>query len=49
MQMMDCPDKDFVDFIDKCIEWKLDSRLTPDQAFSHQFITKAVNELKGLR
>lgn len=57
---MDCPDKDFIDFIDvsliflfnffqKCIEWKIDARMTPDQAFSHPFIVKAVNELKGLR
>jgi serine/threonine protein kinase len=46
---MNCPDSDFVDFIDKCIEWKVDMRLTPEQAFSHPFITKAVYELKGMR
>mmetsp|Transcript_5950 Transcript_5950/g.5368 ORF Transcript_5950/g.5368 Transcript_5950/m.5368 type:complete len:111 (+) Transcript_5950:199-531(+) len=22
--LMECPDKDFVDFIDKCIEWKIE-------------------------
>ena len=47
--MMDCPDKDFMGFVDKCIEWKIDIRMTPDNAFSHPFITKAVNELKGMR
>lgn len=38
-----------MDFIDKCVEWKTDSRLTPEAAFSHPFISKAVNELKCLR
>jgi hypothetical protein len=52
---------DFVDFIDvstflfkniifqKCVEWKTDSRLTPEIAFAHPFISNAVNELKGMR
>ena len=47
--LMDCKDKDFVDFIDKCVEWKMENRLTPEQAFSHPFICKAVNDLKGIR
>lgn len=53
MQVMNCPEKEFIDFIDvnyisfiiiiqKCIEWKVESRLTPEQAFSHPFISKAV-------
>lgn len=46
---MNCSDKDFVDFIDKCIEWKPEVRLSPEQAFSHPFISKAVNELKCLK
>ena len=47
--MLGCNEPDFVDFIDKCVEWKIDARLTPEQAFSHPFIAKAVNELKCLR
>jgi len=35
--------------LQKCIEWKTDSRMTPEMAFSHPFISKAVNELKCLR
>lgn len=46
---MNCSDPDFVDFIDKCVEWKTDNRLTPEAAFQHPFISKAVNELKCLR
>ena len=30
----------------KCIEWKVSDRLTPEAAFAHPFIAKAVNELK---
>lgn len=47
--LLNCNDPDFVDFIDKCVEWKTDQRLTPEAAFSHPFISKAVNELKCLR
>lgn len=28
--LMNCSDKDFVDFIDKCIEWKHEVRMTPE-------------------
>lgn len=47
--MIQSQDLDFVDFIDKCIEWKTENRMTPELAFSHPFISKAVNELKCLR
>lgn len=47
--LINTQDADFVDFIDKCIEWKTDTRMTPEMAFSHPFISKAVNELKCLR
>jgi len=48
-KMMNCSDKDFVDFIDRCIEWKPDVRISPEQSFSHPFISKAVNELRCLK
>jgi len=47
--MINSSDYDFANFIDKCIEWKTDQRMTPEQAFSHPFISNAVNELKCLR
>ena len=31
--MMKCDDDLFVDFIDQCLEWKVDKRMTPEQAF----------------
>ena len=46
---MGCSDKDFVDFIEQCTEWKPEKRLTPELAFSHPFISRAVNELKCLK
>ena len=30
---MNCEDAQFVDFIDKCLEWKPDKRMTPDSGF----------------
>jgi hypothetical protein len=35
--------------VEKCIEWKVEVRMTPEQAFSHPFIAKAVNELKNIK
>jgi serine/threonine protein kinase len=29
---------DFVDFINKCLEWKPEKRLTPMEAFEHPWI-----------
>lgn len=29
-KLMNCEDPTFVDFIDKCLEWKPDKRLTPE-------------------
>ena len=33
--MLDCDDDLFVEFIDKCLEWKPEKRLTPFEAFNH--------------
>jgi dual specificity tyrosine-phosphorylation-regulated kinase 2/3/4 len=32
-KMMNSEDPLFVDFVDKCLEWKPDKRLTPDAGF----------------
>jgi hypothetical protein len=31
--MMKSEDDLFVDFVDQCLEWKPDKRMTPEQAF----------------
>ena len=30
---------DFVDFVDRCLEWKPEKRMTPIEAFEHRWIT----------
>ena len=37
---------DFVDFLDKCLEWKPDKRMTPDEAFKHPWIRAGIKELR---
>jgi len=46
MMEADVNQKDFVDFIDKCIEWKPDKRLTPLEAFDHPWIQAGLQELR---
>lgn len=36
----------FVDFIDKCLEWKPEKRMTPEDAFKHPWIKAGIKELK---
>jgi serine/threonine protein kinase len=36
---------DFVDFIDKCLEWKPEKRMTPQQGFEHAWIQAGLKEL----
>ena len=37
---------DFVDFLDKCLEWKPEKRMTPDEAFKHPWIRAGIKELR---
>lgn len=37
---------DFVDFINQCLEWKPDKRMTPEDAFRHPWIKAGIKELK---
>ena len=46
-KMMKTEDREFIDFIDKCLEWKDDKRLTPQQAFAHPWIREGITELKA--
>jgi serine/threonine protein kinase len=45
---MQCDDtqSDFVDFIDNCLEWKPEKRMTPEDAFKHPWIKAGIKELK---
>ena len=43
---MNCDDDHFVNFIDQLLEWKVDKRLTPEQAFQHPWIKIGIIELK---
>mmetsp|Transcript_15754 Transcript_15754/g.25662 ORF Transcript_15754/g.25662 Transcript_15754/m.25662 type:complete len:116 (-) Transcript_15754:457-804(-) len=38
-QALKCRDRDFVDFLSRCLEWEPHRRLTPDQALQHRWIT----------
>jgi dual specificity tyrosine-phosphorylation-regulated kinase 2/3/4 len=38
-------DEAFIDFIDKCIEWKVEDRLTPEQAQQHEWIKEGLREI----
>ena len=44
--LVNCNDDLFVDFLDQCLEWKVDKRLTPEQAFQHPWIKQGILELK---
>ena len=45
-KMMKCDDEHFVEFIDACMEWKVDKRMKPEEAFQHPWITAGIIELK---
>lgn len=45
-KMMNSDDPAFVDFIDKCLEWKPEKRLAPEQGFQHPWIKAGIKELK---
>ena len=45
-KMLKCDDDMFVDFIDQCLCWKVEQRMTPEQAFQHPWIKAGIIELK---
>ena len=40
-------DRDFGDFLERCLDWKPERRLTPDEGFQHPWILKGIQELKA--
>jgi dual specificity tyrosine-phosphorylation-regulated kinase 2/3/4 len=47
-KMLNCGDEYFVDFVDKCIEWDTNDRLTPETALKHPWIRIGLNEMKAI-
>ena len=45
-KLMKSDDDSFVDFIDQCLEWKVDKRMKPEEAFQHPWIKAGIIELK---
>jgi len=45
-KIMKSEDDLFVKFVNDCLEWKPDKRLTPEQAFQHPWIKAGIIELK---
>ena len=45
MMQADENQAEFVDFIDRCLEWKPDKRMTPEDAFRHPWIKNCIKEL----
>jgi dual specificity tyrosine-phosphorylation-regulated kinase 2/3/4 len=44
-ELMNCDDENFVDFIDKWIEWKVEDRMTPEEAQQHEWIKEGLREI----
>lgn len=43
--VMKWEDEKFIDFIDKCIEWKVEERLSPEKAQEHEWIKEGLREI----
>lgn len=43
--LMNWEDEAFVDFISKCIEWKVEDRMTPENAQQHEWIREGLREI----
>ena len=41
-EAMKCDDEIFVDFVDRCIEWKIEDRMTPEEASQHEWIKEVL-------
>jgi len=45
-EQMKCDDDSFVDFVNKCIEWKVEDRITPEEAQQHEWIKEGFREIE---
>ena len=40
----------FLDFLERCFEWNPAKRITPEEAFNHEFVMEGIRgHLKGAR
>jgi dual specificity tyrosine-phosphorylation-regulated kinase 2/3/4 len=39
-----CEDETFLDFVEGCLEWDPEQRLTPEEALMHDWVQKALIE-----
>ncbi|GAM25544.1 hypothetical protein SAMD00019534_087190, partial [Acytostelium subglobosum LB1] len=42
-ESMKSQDEDFVDFIDRCLQWDPNARLTPEEGLRHRFVAELAN------
>jgi dual specificity tyrosine-phosphorylation-regulated kinase 2/3/4 len=40
--ILDCKDSQFVDFVEKCLDWNPESRMSPDAALRHPWILEGL-------
>lgn len=39
--------EEFIDFVDRCLEWKPEKRISTQEAFQHPWIKEGITELKN--
>jgi dual specificity tyrosine-phosphorylation-regulated kinase 2/3/4 len=44
--VLKCDDPVFLDFIERCLEWDPEKRLTPDEALRHEWIFEVLKKAK---
>lgn len=44
--LMEKASPDFIDFVEKCIEWQVPNRITPEKAFDHPWIAEGVRLIR---
>jgi dual specificity tyrosine-phosphorylation-regulated kinase 2/3/4 len=40
--ILECEDQNFVHFIEKCLDWNPETRMSPDQALRHPWILEGL-------
>ena len=40
--ILECSDNSFVNFVERCLEWDPEKRMTPDEAIRHQWILEGL-------
>jgi len=40
--ILECSDQSFVNFVERCLEWDPEKRMSPDEAIRHQWILEGL-------